>query len=84
MSHQQKENKELGKRHISEMEQNYSEQESIIFPQNSHIKADLCQQNIYVPERRKEYSYHIHQIAIKLLKCTVGLPWLRNSWKSCV
>ena len=35
------------------MEQNDSEQESIIFPQNSHIKADLNQQNISVLYRRK-------------------------------
>ena len=35
------------------MEWSDSEQESIIFPQNSHIKADLSKQNISVPERRK-------------------------------
>ena len=35
------------------MEQDDSEQESIIFPQNSHIKADISQKNISFPKRRK-------------------------------
>ena len=48
MSHQQVENKVFRKRHIGEMEQNDSEQESIIFPQNSHIIVALNQQNISV------------------------------------
>ena len=83
MSHQQEESEEFRKRHIGEMEQSDSEQESIIFPRNSHNKSDLIKQNISEPERSKRMlvpNLTNSDQVVKMCRRTT----MRNSWRSYV